>query len=356
MELQRQTQPQRRKGRGYTTGRAAIIVIAVCTIGAMVGYVIWRRLALDAGYRSPPARIDKLVSGSASTPVPALTRVTNRVSKIIWTYWEDINTAPTVVKTNFKYLDELYSPDWDVVVMTKHTVANFVPAELVELANKQLTLPAHKADVYRLCVVRKYGGVWMDASLLFKDRTRLERMHSACAARDRIALYFLRNGDNPADSGLGSGYLENWFIMSPRPGHPVVEAWYDEFVKAVTMGFDAYRDKIGIPGSKHNRRLYKNSGTYLTMHACIAVILERHPEWLARFIDVYDASDDMLSIHQQAGRGGGGKYKHLFTEQAPKLPCIKIIGSDRESVKDLDAKIHYASSLATALPRRMVLS
>jgi hypothetical protein len=84
----------------------------------------------------------------------------NEIPKIIWIFWyQGLSEAPYIVK---KCIDSWVkqNPDWEVVVLDKNNLNNYITPE-EKLLNQPL---AKQANLIRLQLLYKYGGVWADAT------------------------------------------------------------------------------------------------------------------------------------------------------------------------------------------------
>lgn len=258
--------------------------------------------------------------------------------RTIWMFWDDLSTCPPIVSTNLTHIKSTYGEDWDIVVMTDQTARQHIPDSVVDNVQTRLKVPAHRADMYRLYVIEAYGGLWLDVSVLIQDKAFVDGMYDECMRDNKVGLFYTT--PNPHSSPhQGRWDLENWFIMSPRPNHPLIHTWHDEMNKAVNMGFDTYQRMVGSRCT-HNERIYRMFGTYLTMHACINVILTRHPEWFEMYISAHDSSKSMFAIDYDTD-WNVNRYRSAFMDRASKLPCIKLISRTRDAVADCNAALHY---------------
>jgi hypothetical protein len=132
----------------------------------------------------------------------------------IWIYWEQgESNAPLLVKKCIESWKR-HNPNFDIVVLNKTTVS-----QLIEPPEISKSLPArYKADLYRLMLLNKYGGIWADAT------TYCHR-----PINDWLPLFF-SNGffmfSNPSDDRN----IENWFIASTIH-HPLISSWEYELKK-----------------------------------------------------------------------------------------------------------------------------
>ena len=129
--------------------------------------------------------------------------------KRIWTYWE--GHQPQIVKTCLASWST-FAPDWEITVIDKDTVFQYdidTPSTFEQLG------PTARSDVIRLSLLSKYGGLWMDASVLL--------LHDLDWVLERC------DGGNPFFGfTLHDQYIENWFLYAPTANH-TMSKWLRTF-------------------------------------------------------------------------------------------------------------------------------
>lgn len=135
------------------------------------------------------------------------------IPKKIWLFWEQgEDEAPEVVR---RCIDSWRNcnPEWELNILSGNTVADFV--KVPDLPDY---LPIQgKADLIRLLLLDKYGGVWVD-STLFCHRS-LDGWLPFMASSG----FFVFRNPGP------SRFIENWFIAS-TPGNLLVGRWVQEMI------------------------------------------------------------------------------------------------------------------------------
>lgn len=89
----------------------------------------------------------------------------------IWQIWfqgEDL--APDIVKLCFKSIDK-YADGRQIIRLTEEDVYQFIelPDYVLEKYKKGIITPAHLSDIIRVCLLAKYGGTWIDATVLLSN-------------------------------------------------------------------------------------------------------------------------------------------------------------------------------------------
>jgi len=85
------------------------------------------------------------------------------VPRTLWMYWhQGWRHAPDLV-TRCAATWRAHNPTWEIRLLDAETIAETVR---LPRATRALALPLPAlSDVTRICLLRKYGGVWADATL-----------------------------------------------------------------------------------------------------------------------------------------------------------------------------------------------
>lgn len=123
-----------------------------------------------------------------------------KVPKIIWTYWHS-KDLPIVVRECVGTWKKAM-PGWDVRMVHEHNVGEFLiegidfPKQTWQEEKKQT-----QSDMIRFALVRKYGGMWLDATTILRRNVLAEQMDEkdewfACSSfkREIFAFASIPNG------------------------------------------------------------------------------------------------------------------------------------------------------------------
>lgn len=239
--------------------------------------------------------------------------------KQIWCYW-DSGILP-------KDIEEYYQNNmgvlngWNITFLTDETLSNYIDMSAIP-DNYKMLMPQHKADYIRLAILYKWGGTWMDASIVINSKEAFEKLYREIIERKAQAMLFTLGEPRP-----DSSFIENWFIMAPQKS-PVIGAWLHEFTNAIQMSFLKYEMHIRHNKYTINSRIHL---PYLSQHACMQVILQKYPE-LKRMIILHPAEDDMLRIQVECKWNFaciGDAIKKGYTH----IPYVKLRYIDRFALK-----------------------
>ena len=248
-----------------------------------------------------------------------------KIPKIVWSYWstDNFDNIPTSVKQILiDRKKKLESKNWKVNMIDNSNINNYIDKNECPLNYNKLGVQ-HQSDWIRLKLLQKYGGLWMDASIIINNIEKLEEMYQdSLQNKSELTGFYLKeltmNDDNTT-------YIENWFIMVPINTN-IINSWLDEFETAIDMGFDNYVNKIKSTGYI-NDGIYR-FGSYLTQHLCLQIVLQKidnKPKLL-----LYNADDSMFKLHIICEwKDECTKNKLLNDETVKNIPFIKLRRNDR---------------------------
>jgi hypothetical protein len=211
------------------------------------------------------------------------------------------------------------------ILLTEDNIYKFIKKNDIP-SNFNILIPAHKADWIRLYLLNKYGGIWIDASIIINNSFVFEQMFidSNDKHAQLTAFYF---GNDPY------AYIENWFIIAPKNSY-IIKKWLDEFEYAINISFKNYKDNIiniGIIVSQIY--VYGPEDTYLTMHAALQRLIQGN-EIDKSDILLYNACDTMFNIHCKCNWNDECiKMKLNNPNEIKNIPFIKLRSNDRNLIK-----------------------
>lgn len=208
------------------------------------------------------------------------------------------------------------NPNWSV-----REYSNFDEAEQIDKF-ESLSIQG-KTDWLRLCLLQKYGGVWLDATVLCNRSIE----ESFDVMETRVVGF---------ECPIGKEILENW-AFGARPHHPFIEAWKEEFARAIRMGFEAYKEQCGLEGSE----IY-DSLPYLSMHAAYVIVARYNPDSVCMQHSFDRNHGPFYFTHSEWKRGGIRPFAvlKLFLRDFRYPPLLKFTGETRA----------YALKIGNAIP------
>lgn len=186
------------------------------------------------------------------------------VPKVIWTYWDNLNTIPKVVKLCMESWKK-HNPNYTIHLLTRSNYSEHVIIPNT-VANHPLMndMPQRFADLVRCYVIAEHGGVWVDSSTLMGESLDSWLFPSHADFYGFTIVYGGIMDRLPI--------IENWFFAAP-PKSPFVIAWRDEFAKLTQFSknqdYVDSRIAMGIDVSK-----WSVTPNYITMHVAAQKLLQ----------------------------------------------------------------------------------
>ncbi|MBF7685628.1 hypothetical protein I2F17_07340 [Acinetobacter sp. B10A] len=137
------------------------------------------------------------------------------IPRVIWMFW-DGEDIPEIVRLCFASVQK-YCDNYEINILNFNTVTQYI--DLPTFNND--ILMAQRADLVRLELLAKYGGIWIDASIfLTRD---LEWIFEKFNDQDAFVFF-----SDECTTNFNKPITENWFIAAPVKSEFIV-AWRDEF-------------------------------------------------------------------------------------------------------------------------------
>jgi hypothetical protein len=260
-----------------------------------------------------------MTSSLEVSPYPIVISKDYDLPKQIWCYW-DSGTLPKDIEEYYQNNKSILD-DWNITFLTNENLSQYIDVSAIPNNYNSLVIQA-KADYIRLAVLYKWGGTWMDASIIVNSKEAMEKLYTETSERKAQAPLFTLGGPRPDPS-----FIESWFIMAPRES-PVIGAWLHEFRFAVEITLVEYERYIHSNKYSINPRIYL---PYLTIHACMQVILQKHPE-LREMMILHPAEDDMYRIHVES-YWNLSRIADAVKRGHKHIPYVKLRSIDRGALK-----------------------
>lgn len=277
--------------------------------GIVALWLLMRRTSAPFPEKHPEVVI---TAGDAATPAS--------IPRVVWSYWHT-DELPLLVRhclANWRkfatgYEVRMLSPDR----MSEYLDPASLPAGYGEL-------PAYrKADWLRLALLRRHGGIWLDASLFL---TAPLDWVQEFATRHEIGYVGFFIDKFTVDRARP--VIENWF-MAACPSHPFIEALYAEFTRRILEGggAEAYLAALRESGEYTVAVQRINQPDYLIMHVACGRLLRKGDYRLC----LLRAEDLAFYYPALFGWSKTALYLHLAVYRAnARLPgVIKFRSGDR---------------------------
>lgn len=152
------------------------------------------------------------------------------IPKVIWMFWNEISIPKEI---NY-FIDKIKrdNPDYQVNVINFDTLPNYIDDLTFD---QHVEIPiANKSDLIRLALLYKYGGIWLDATVILFKPLEWFLTISNIKNYDLIAFYREKSSNN-----LTRPIIENWFLATP-PENEFINKWYCALKPLLTLGAEDY--------------------------------------------------------------------------------------------------------------------
>lgn len=244
----------------------------------------------------------------------------SKIPNLIWTYWHSDELDPLVQKCINTW--RTHNPSYQINVITQSNVDKYLPNHNID---PQLT---HQwfSDNVRLQALSKYGGFWLDASIILnKSLGWVHRLQNKYGY-ELIGFYI----------GGQEHYqvIENWFFAC-TPQSKILTMWkneLDDLNNSPSVGAYIARNQIDV--SKIDNRLIN----YLTSHVAAQTVFQKHmtKTELDAKIKLFSATNGPFRFLNDQKWDIPKAIHHLCQEQEyDKDPIIKMRSAERNELHNM---------------------
>jgi hypothetical protein len=248
-------------------------------------------------------------------------KISKNLPKIIWTYW-DSDMPETVSKliNQWKYLN----PTWTINVLSKDTLPLYIKSS--ELPNgfyDGKESPQYSSDIVRVILLYKYGGVWVDASIML-----LKSLDWVVKEFNQTNIHYLGYYMPSFTTIKDKPIIESWFIAS-KPNTNFMKLVYKEMKGA----FGKRKDYVNrVRKTVDLQNIPETLKVYLTIHVAMQVILQTKQIDTSGF-KLIDAYKDAFALHDRFHWSADKIIEHLHTDEFMRntkgFNLIKLRGEER---------------------------
>lgn len=259
----------------------------------------------------------------------------NAIPKVIWMYW-DGSRVPLLVERCVENIKAL-NPDHLVHFLTPDSLRDFVeflPRGLQDVNS------AKKADWLRLYLLSRYGGVWLDATVVLNESLDWIHREKSQSDSDFIGFYMKNQTDD-----FRFPMMESWFMASTKGGRFASE-WFEVFDREVIRGgLNNYLEGLKDQGVYDEMVQGLNRPEYLVVYVAAQQVQRRKSNYR---ISLFCADDSAL-LYQHLGRWKRRLlHERLLVWEKPNCmpPMLKLCSDDRKYLDVyLDAGVYSGGSI-----------
>jgi hypothetical protein len=303
-------------------------IVAIC----FLGYLLTKHNRLycyffNMGLRSFPVMSDR--------PTHSQLEKTNR---IIWSYWHTNHVPPLI---HIAYLTwKYFNPSYIIVMVTPDTMKDYLSSDALPAHFSQLFVQ-RQSDVIRILLLEKYGGVWMDSSILhtapllpFWETNDFDLAgFNADFFNDKPAQNMMSQDRHQRKSSLrfddfSHPVIENWFLVAPK-NSLLIKKWKEEIFRGLAFRDDSRYIKNLTQEHKVNLQNI-TSPVYLMMHCALLKVLREKP-YRVKYINASDSIQGpfnyLIKHNWDTPKAVHSLLTSSFTSSFPQM--IKMRGTER---------------------------
>jgi len=255
------------------------------------------------------------------------------IPPIVWAYWSGGAPPPLIARCFANW--RRFNPGFSIRILDDGNVRDHVGDLPEALAHASATL---RADWIRLELLRRHGGIWLDASTVLTASLAWV-LQAQQAGGDLVGYYLARYTTDAAFP-----VVENWFLAAP-PGSALIEDLQQEFTDVVLpLGGPGYVRHLQQRGEYDALRQGIDLPNYLSMHLALQRVLRSGKAY--RLL-LWRAEDGPFLYHALGQWGRTAlKIRLLFRRAATAPPpLIKLRKPDRKRLDlYLERKLYLPES------------
>ena len=245
--------------------------------------------------------------------------------KNIFCFWNSKIIPPLINECVKNYKIKL--PEWNIILLNDKTIYNFI--DKTDFPNNYNKLEVtQKSDWIRLFLLYKYGGLWMDASIIINDPSEINYMYDKVFKENyEIAGYSF---SNKLYSFEDYYTFENWFIIS-RKNSEIIYKWLKEYEYAIEIGFESYNNNNNLILTLHVFTNYFNDN-YWIVYTCFQNTILKN-KILYDKIFIKDCRETMFHYHYYTC--SIPYFNIILILFGNNEKNIKLINTDRKTINEL---------------------
>ncbi len=284
---------------------------------AFIAFLFWWRRRAESAEMPPRFSVfggGNVAGASMSSSVP----------HVLWTYWDD-GQPPLVVQRCLQSW-ELHNPGYVINVLTAQNLLEFVESAEIPEAFAS-AWPARQSDWLRLYLLRRYGGIWLDASIFLTAPIDWMIDAQQRDGSDYVGFYLERT-----TSRQECPIVDSWCMAAPV-GSRFVDDWYRELsTRAMVQGDRAYLAALEQRGIRDQMVQKLGDPAYLIIHVAAQVVLHDGSGYR---LSLTRAEDSAYFYHMRSRWKRGLLYMRLLLMRHPHTPpaLVKLRGGERRKLE-----------------------
>ena len=195
------------------------------------------------------------------------------IPKVVWLYWHDLDHIPSIVS---KCIDSMiyFNRDYIINILDDSRFKELTGIDINQAFSKTNNKSYQKkSDFIRLNIIYRYGGIWLDASIICTKS--LNWIHDIQKSKKFPDKTYYETICFMAPDTENNPVIDSWFIASV-PRSLFIFDWMNEFNDSLQYTNDAQYCKEIISNYPVPTNLKKYL-PYLTIHLCNWVVRYNNP-------------------------------------------------------------------------------
>jgi hypothetical protein len=240
---------------------------------------------LNLALANPRPPISDAARAAEVKRIVDLAKAPGNAPRIAYTFWDKgFDKMPEFYKLNIEHWKTL-NPGWDVKVINvvegdESNAFNVLSHDDLPRSFEQMN-PVNKSDAIRLQLLKKTGGVWLDASnILIKTLDEI-CWNEISDPKSKVIQHNFTMSAWGSDHLGRKDYVENWFIAAPKNSEllanwgRVFNHYWDE--RSSSDQIWAHPQYRGINLDNFTQHKPLDFRNYLTQHVAIRKLIEHDP-------------------------------------------------------------------------------
>ncbi len=253
--------------------------------------------------------------------------------KNIFIYWHEKEITNQLVKRNIEYLREKLPSDYTLHIYNEENIKKELSKKEMKHLNES---KQHFADYVRLLLLNKYGGYWLDSTILLPNINILNKIYEEYENNHFDVFLFEYSEKNNGNEIYGK-YLENWFIVAPK-NSIFIKDMLREYKKALNIGFLKYKKMLIKENINIGNLFSDKKDVYLMQHAIIRKLVSKNKYKIS-----YEyAQNSMFAIQEKCKWNNDcllndlKNFKNIDNNE--NIYGIKLVGGQRDFISSNENK------------------
>jgi len=261
-------------------------------------------------------------------------QTSSKIPNQIWTFWD--GEVPDIIDKCMSSWKK-NNPTYSIILLNKNNLSLYLDPQEIEILNHANLndSPQRFSDAVRLTVLSKYGGFWIDASIICNRSFDWIHEIQKNEQVELVGYYF--DGFTLENYKNHSPVIENWFFGC-IPNSPFVKEWCNEFLSI--SKYNSIDDYLKHIEEKEINTQNIDGKNYLAMHVSAQKVLQSAPpnHYSLYLLKAEDTAfeyliDNNWQQEKAINRVLNFEYQHQ--------PILKMRGGERDIMKKMNYQPYF---------------